>query len=337
MKLTIITDAWETQGQLNGVVTTLSRTVEILKNKGYEITIIHPDLFFGFSLPNYKEIKMAFNLWKVGKLIEDSKPESIHIVTEGPLGIAARVWCSFRNYRFTTSYHTRFPEYAEERIGFGADLSYQYLRWFHNKSGNTMVNTPSMLRLLESKGFENLVLWGRGVDTDLFKPDGPKDDTMVGLSKPVWLNVGRVSIEKNLEEFYNLDLPGSKVQVGSGPMLEKYKDKYPDVFFLGQRRGEELAECYRSADYFVFPSITDTFGLVILESLASGVPVAALPATGPSDILIEGKTGIIKENLKDSCEEILKMTWNKEEIRKWALGQSWEKYTEQFEQNLVLI
>lgn len=335
MRITFVSDTYD--NQVNGVVTTLKKTISNLQKRDHKISLIDANNFRTFRLPHYPEILASWNLWNIGSLIENSEPDCIHIVTEGPLGIAARLWCARHNYNFTTSYHTRFPEYFDQQFGFGSGLAYKALRWFHNSASSVMVNSPGMEAILYDHGFRNIVQWGRGVDTDLYRPDGPIPALYETLPRPIMLNVGRISVEKNLPAFYDLYLPGSMVQVGDGPYLNQFRENFPHVHFVGSKSGEELASYYRGADVFVFPSLTDTFGLVMLESMASGVPVAAFNVTGPKDVVINDRTGILGD-LEDAILKALELRNRdifKEYIREWALSQSWETCTDQFLAALV--
>lgn len=334
MKLLLITDAWSPQ--INGVVTTLQKTIDIMESWGIEVINVNPTLFKTMPYPGYKEIDVAINPWSFSKIVDQYDFDCIHICTESVLGLTAKLWCDRRGLNYTTSYHTKFPEYIRDHFGFGEDAAYRYMKYFHSKSCGVFVNTPTMYDLLTERGFKNLVMWGRGVDTDLFTPVGSKNALMGVASYPVWLNVGRVSVEKNLESFYELDVPGTKFQVGSGPMLEEYREKYPDVNFLGPLKGTELAAAYRAATYFVFPSKTDTFGLVMLESIACGVPVLGYTVTGPKDVIVDGVSGILAgEDLQDGANRIM-THWSKSLIREEALKHSWEHHTKIFVDNLVL-
>jgi glycosyltransferase involved in cell wall biosynthesis len=332
MKLLIITDSYEPM--INGVSTTLSKTIELLNE---DIFVIHPGLFSSFALPHYKEIPIAIP-FGITAMIEKFDPEYIHIATEGPLGWAGLRYCVKTGKKFTTSYHTQFPEYLNKTFKIPVSLTYSVLRYFHKFSSRVMVNTSEMVKILSAKGFNNLAMWSRGVDLSVYKNQGPVYASLVDLPGPILMNVGRVSKEKNLEAFYQLDVPGTKVQVGSGPQLEEYKKKYPDVVFIGPLKGEFLASAYRGADVFVFPSKTDTFGLVMLESIASGVPVAAYPVTGPIDVIVQNKSGKLDNNLKKAVEYCLqKGNFNKEDLVKEAAKFSWEECTCQFRNNLVPI
>ena len=293
MRILLATDAWEPQ--VNGVVRTLTRVVAEMRAMGHEVEIVSPDQFKTFPLPTYPEIKLAVGAYEpVQERFKSFEPEAIHIATEGPIGLAARRICVEWKLPFTTSYHTRFPEYVSARLPLPLSAGYAYMRWFHKPSGRLMVATPTMRDELQRHGFRNLSAWSRGVDTQVFKPREPQEpDLFAGMARPIWLNVGRVAVEKNIEAFAALDLPGTKVIVGDGPQREELIAKYPDVVFTGAKFGAELAAHFSCADVFVFPSLTDTFGLVILEAMAAGVPVAAYPAPGPIDIIPGSGAGVL--------------------------------------------
>lgn len=304
MKILLVTDAWHPQ--VNGVVRTLDKTMESLRKRGHEIEVIAPsDGYFTLPLPTYPDIRLApFAYNDVKRRMIAFGPEAIHIATEGPLGQMAKMLCHKWAMPFTTSYHTKFPEYIKARVPFiPMSWSYRFVRGFHNAGGRTMVTTQSMVEFLDKRGFTKLAPWARGVDTVLFNPDkkaAPKD-VYAGLPRPIWVNVGRVAVEKNLQAFLDLDLPGSKVIVGDGPQLEELKKKYPEVTFTGAKFERDLARHFADADIFVFPSKTDTFGLVIIEAMASGLPVAAYPVSGPIDIIPESNAGSVDEDLKTAC------------------------------------
>jgi glycosyltransferase involved in cell wall biosynthesis len=292
----IATDAWEPQ--VNGVVMTLKK----IQEECDDVVFITPNDFKSFPCPLYNEISLAIP-FGIDKKIKKLNPKYIHIATEGPIGLAARNWCIRNNRNFTTSYHTKFPEIVESMIKFPIQWSYAYMRWFHSKSSAVMVTTDSLKKDLEDRGFKNLVKWTRGVDTSLFRP--PKKKNLKGQI-PMLLYVGRVSIEKNIEAFLDLDIRATKVVVGDGPELDRLKQKYRDVNFMGKLTGTNLAFVYQNADVFVFPSKADTFGLVIIEALACGTPVAAYPVTGPIDILND-KIGAMDLDLKVACEKAVKL------------------------------
>jgi len=331
MKLALITDAWAPQ--MNGVVRTLMRTRDELTAMGHVVEVISPDLFNGFPCPTYPEIKLAFLPGrKIARTIEAFHPEAIHIATEGPLGFAARSYCISRKLPFTTAYHTRFPEYVEARFAVPVGLSYAWLRRFHRHASSIMVATQSIESDLLARGFGNIRRWSRGVDTSLFHP---RDKTVLDLPRPIHLFVGRVAVEKNIEAFLALDLPGSQVIIGDGPQLEPLKRKFPKAHFLGRKTGEDLARHYAAADIFVFPSLTDTFGLVILEALASGLPVAAFPVPGPLDILSESGAGALDLDLGKAVKKALALPAAR--CRAVAEQFSWKSATEQFLSNLAPI
>lgn len=328
-KLLIVTDAWAPQ--VNGVVRTLETVIGHLRKGGLDVATITPDMFNTVPLPVYPEIKLAvMPKRKMRKIIDAFQPDAVHIATEGPLGWAARSICLQRGWDFTTSYHTKFPEYANENAGIPLFIGYAVVKKFHAKSSAMMVATKSLEDDLASRGFDNAVTWTRGVDTKLFKPRGKK---AVKLEAPVMVYVGRVSVEKNIKAFLDLDMPGSKLVVGGGPQLAKLQAEYPDVHFSGSQFGAELAAYYRSGDVFVFPSLTDTFGLVMLEAMASGLPVAAYPVTGPLDVLKGAKAGKMDEDLQKAINKALRA--NPEDAVAHAAKYSWEACSEIFLSNLV--
>jgi glycosyltransferase involved in cell wall biosynthesis len=267
----------------------------------------------------------------VARLLDSGKPDAIHIATEGPLGFAARRHCLRRGLAFTTAFHTRFPEYVAARFRVPLGLTYAWLRRFHAPSGGIMVATASIRRDLESRGFTSIKPWSRGVDPDLFEPE-PRVD-WPGIPRPIFLTVGRVAVEKNTAAFLELDLPGSKMVVGDGPQLAEMKRRFPRVHFVGRREGSELARYYASADVFVFPSLTDTFGLVLLEALASGLPVAAFPVAGPLDVIGEAPVGRLDRDLRRAALACLGLS--RAACRDYALGFSWHASAQQFLDNLV--
>jgi len=329
MKILIISDAW--LPQINGVVRTLSTTKQHLENLGHQVEVISPDLFRTIPCPSYPEIRLVIQpaRHKVIDFIHTFRPDCIHIATEGPLGWAGRNACQALNLSFTTSFHTKFPEYVYARLGIPPRWGYRFLRWFHHLSKSVMVATPSMRSSLEKEGFQHLAPWSRGVDVELFHPR-PKDFLLD--PRPISMYVGRVAVEKNIEAFLKADLPGTKYVVGGGPQLDYLRAHYPDVKFVGSKAGEELASYYAAADVFVFPSRTDTFGLVVLEALASGVPVAAYPVSGPVDILRDTPVGCLDENLTQATLNALKL--DAQQCRPHALKYSWRACTQQFLGNL---
>ncbi len=340
MRIMIVTDAWEPQ--VNGVVRTMQRVISELEAEGHEFDIVHPgEGFRTMPLPTYPEIKLAmFAERRIKERFEAFEPDAIHIVTEGTLGMAGRKMCLKMKHPFSTAYHTRFPEYVSARFPIPTSAGYSFVRWFHKYSGRVMVPTPSMVEELEAKRFINLVAWTRGVDTEMFNPakrvdEGAEDDPFKGLPRPIFLNVGRVAVEKNIETFVELELPGSIVVVGDGPALKDLKKKYPNVHFLGARFKEELATLYASADVFVFPSLTDTFGLVVLEAMSSGTPVAAFEATGPKDVIPGSDAGTITPiggDLRAGALACLDL--NRATCRAYAETYSWHAVATAFLENL---
>lgn len=328
MRILIVSDAW--RPQINGVVRTLQSTVAELERLGHAVEIVGPDRFRSLPCPSYPEIRLALPPpGAVGAVIDDLRPDAVHIATEGPLGFAARAHCRARRRVFTTAYHTRFPEYVHARCRLPLDISYGVLRWFHAPSASLMVATPGIEAALRGRGFRNIARWSRGVDTELFRPRA-KD--ALDLPRPIALYVGRVAVEKNIEAFLRLDLPGSKVVVGDGPQRAELCRRHPEVHFLGAKSGEDLARHYAAADVFVFPSRTDTFGLVLLEALASGVPVAAYPVAGPIDVIGAAPVGCLDEDLGMATRAALAIKSGA--CRDFALGFSWAACTEQFLANL---
>jgi len=329
MRIVIVSDAWFPQ--VNGVVRTLSTVRDTLLAQGHAVEVISPDRFRTVPCPTYPEIRLAVWPWGgVRRTIEAFGPDAIHIATEGPLGLAARRYCVRRGLPFTTAFHTKFPEYVQARFRVPASWGYAAMRRFHRRSSGVMVATASLRRALEARGFANLKTWTRGVDTELFRPR-PKD--ALGLRRPIWMFVGRVAVEKNIEAFLALDLPGTKVVVGDGPMRETLIRRYPDTYFAGAKFGEELAAHVAAADVFVFPSRTDTFGLVLLEALASGVPVAAYPVTGPLDVIGGTGVGVLDEDLGRAARAALEIP--PERCRQFALGYSWAACARMFLDNLA--
>jgi glycosyltransferase involved in cell wall biosynthesis len=291
VKIVLASDAWHPQ--VNGVVRSLSTTVERLREMGHDVDVIEPSRFWTLPCPTYPEIRLSLACRrKVRKILDEAQPDSIHIATEGPIGWAARSWCVRNGRRYTTAFHTRFPDYVSIRTGIPKEWIWRVMRRFHGPAERTFAATMSLAEELNSRGLERTHLWPRGVDLEQFNPDVPPHPAMTGLPRPIMLNVGRVAPEKNIEAFLKLEVEGSKVVVGGGPALEKMRAAYPAVLFLGPKHGAELAAVYTAADVFVFPSRTDTFGLVNLEALACGVPVAAYPVPGPADILGPDERGI---------------------------------------------
>ena len=328
MRILIVTDAWEPQ--VNGVVRTLKSTRRELEAMGHEVDVVTPLEFRTLPCPTYPDIRLSLMpRAKLARRIRDCDPDALHIATEGPLGIAARAYALHTGMPFTTAYHTRFPEYVKARFAVRLSWTYAFLRWFHGPSRAVMAPTPVVVRDLQQWGFGNVVQWTRGVDLDVFRyrrADRLKSDP------PIFLYVGRVAVEKNVEAFVELDLPGSKWVVGDGPALASIRARHPEVNYLGVLNQSQLAEVYASADVFVFPSKTDTFGLVLLEAMACGLPVAAYPVTGPLDVVGDSGGGVMHDDLRTACMEALKI--DRAHARSVAERFSWRKATEQFESYL---
>jgi glycosyltransferase involved in cell wall biosynthesis len=329
LKIALISDAW--MPQINGVVTTLTNTIKALERLGHDVKLFTPDLFKNYPCPGYPDVRLAFLCGPTLRpLIKAFKPDALHLVTEGPVGYAARRYCQAFGYRYTSSYLSQYPDYLNLRIGFPKLISAAYLRWFHSDSANIMVTTPTLEQELRGKGYQNLVRWSRGVDTDLFKP-WPKD--FINDPRPIFLYTGRVAIEKNIEAFLKLDLPGTKYIVGDGPHKEILAIKYPDARFVGYQQGENLARFMAAADVFVFPSLTDTFGVVLLEALACGVPVAAFPVQGPIDVITDSRVGILSDDLHHAAMTALSL--NPTDCQRYAMQYTWETCSQQFVENLI--
>jgi glycosyltransferase involved in cell wall biosynthesis len=327
MRIVVATDAWHPQ--VNGVVRTLTMMARSAKSLGVEVSFLTPQSFRTVAMPSYPDLRVALpNAAKIARLVADARPDSVHIATEGPIGLAVRRYCHKRGLPFTTSFHTRFPEYISARLPIPESWSWSALRWFHGASQAVMAATPALAGELRGRGFRNVVLWPRGVDTQLFHPRAGDS----GLPRPIFLSVGRVAVEKNLEAFLELDLPGTKVVVGDGPARMALERKYPRAVFPGARHGEALAEAYATADVFVFPSKTDTFGLVLLEALASGVPVAAFPVTGPRDVIGKTEVGVLSEDLRSACLSAL--TISPQACLEFAARHTWEASARAFVNNI---
>jgi len=329
MRLLLITDAWFPQ--INGVVRALSTTMSHMEKRGHETVVLGPDRFRSVPAPSYPEIRLALCTPRsVGRIIDEVNPDAVHIATEGPLGLTAG-WClKRRNMPFTTSFHTLFPQYLELRWGIPTRWTFAGLRRFHNGAAATMYSTPTLKIMLEAHGFTNLVQWVRGVDTKLFRPIPP---AALNLPGPIQIYVGRIAVEKSIEDFLKLDTPGSKVLVGNGPQLKELAQKYPHTHFLGVKQGDDLVAHYCAADVFVFPSKTDTLGLVNLEAMACGVPVAAYPVQGPQDIIADTGAGVLSEDLGEAIMAAIGI--DPEICRARAMEHSWEISASQFEVNLV--
>lgn len=331
-RVLIVTDAWAPQ--VNGVVRTLRTVTEELRAMGKTVEVIGPNRFRTLPMPSYPEIRLAFRPGhKLARLIRQFKPDALHIATEGPLGMTARAYAIRHKLAFTTAFHTRFAEYLKARTGFPLWLSYAWLRRFHGAGSGLMVATPSLREELAQRGFQNLRPWSRGVNLELFNPEIRQE---WDLPRPIFAYVGRVAVEKNLRAFLSLDLPGSKLVIGDGPQRKELERDFPNVHFAGALHGEALASAYAGADVFVFPSKTDTFGLVVLEALASGLPVAAYPVTGPQDILQRARppVGALDEDLGKAALAALNV--DRTHCRPYAESYSWRACAERFLDNLVL-
>lgn len=325
-RIAIVTDAWHPQ--MNGVVRTLSTTCDILQQRGYEVHVLSPDGHRSVPCPTYPEIRLAVTLpGATGRALAKLAPDAIHIATEGPLGLAARRWCVARGVGFTTAYHTQFPDYAARRTRLSPSVFWPYIRWFHRPSQGIMVATPSIRAELRAQGLRQLHHWSRGVDLRCFTPQAVPPPEFTNLPRPIQLYVGRVAIEKNIDAFLDTGYPGTKVVVGDGPALEDLKARYPDTCFLGRRSGQALAGCFAGADVFVFPSRTDTFGLVMIEALACGTPVAAFPVAGPRDIL-DDSVGAQSEDLRRAIAAALMSDRN--DCAAFGARFSWDVATDQF-------
>jgi glycosyltransferase involved in cell wall biosynthesis len=324
MNILVATDAWEPQ--VNGVVRTLKSLANAVRKLDATITFLTPDGFPSVAVPTYPGLRCALpRPREVARRIEHVAPDAIHIATEGPIGVVVRHYCVKRGLPFTTSYTTRFPEYIAARVPIPEAVSYAVLRYFHAAARVTMVSTPSLMAELAGRGFKNLGMWTRGVDTDLFRPERAID---LGLPRPIFATVGRVAVEKNLAAFLALDLPGSKVVIGTGPEEAELRRRFPEAVFVGALKDERLAAHLAAADVFVFPSLTDTFGVVQLEALACGVPVAAYPVTGPLDVVANNPVGVLNEDLRVACLEALNIS--RTACREYALTRSWETSAKQF-------
>ena len=329
MRIVIATDAWEPQ--VNGVVTTLSRTRDALREMGHEVRMITPRGRRTIPCPTYPEIRLTvFGGRDIARELDEFQPDCIHIATEGPIGLTVRRYCLRRKHPFTTAYHTQFPEYIRARAPIPVSCTVAMTRWFHRPAVRTMVPTRGIQSLLHSRGFEDVVLWERGVLVDVFKPEDP---VAYDYPRPIWVYVGRVAVEKNIEAFLDLPIDGTKVIIGDGPDRERLQAEYPNCHFLGYRFGRELARHEAGADVFVFPSKTDTYGVVMLEAMACGLPIAAYPVTGPVDVVRHGETGILDRDLRKACHAALAI--DRSVPRAYAESRSWQRSTKQFEGNLA--
>jgi glycosyltransferase involved in cell wall biosynthesis len=328
MKVLIATDAWHPQ--VNGVVQTLQMMSNATRALGVEMVFLTPQSFRTVAMPGYPGIRLALpRPGAIARLIEEARPDAIHIATEGPIGVLVRRYCRSHSLAISSSFHTRFPEYVSARLSIPEAWVWAGLRWFHSLSGSVMAATAPLAQELSDRGFGNVRIWPRGVDAKLFRP------RVIDLCfrRPVFLSVGRIAVEKNLEAFLDLDLPGTKVVVGDGPQRANLQRRYRNAVFLGEQFGEQLAETYAAADAFVFPSRTDTYGLVLLEALASGVPVAAYPVTGPRDVIGNTPVGALNEDLREACLSALILS--REACRAFALERSWEASAQAFMLNVM--
>lgn len=331
MRIAVITDAWHPQ--INGVVTTLVNLSKALEALGHTVQFFHPGMFRTYPCPGYPDVGLAFLCGpKLRPLLKNFRPDAVHIATEGAVGYAARRYCRHKGLVYTTAFHSRFPEYLNMRVGFPMVFSNNYIRWFHRKSESVMVSTPSLHKELEGRGFRNIKLWPRGVDTERFTPG---DKAFLKYERPIFLYAGRVAIEKNIVDFLNLDLPGTKVVVGDGPLKQTLQRRYPRVHFAGYKLESELVSYMTAADAFVFPSRTDTYGLVMLEALACGTPVAAYPVPGPIDVIQDPRVGELNEDLGAAAIRCLSL--DTKDCRRYALDFSWNNSARQFVENLARI
>ncbi|WAT17226.1 glycosyltransferase family 1 protein [Aurantiacibacter sp. MUD11] len=333
MRIALVTDAWHPQ--VNGVVRTLDTIVAELRSRGHEVEVTSPDLYRSFPAPSYPEIRLALaGTRAIARRLDRFQPDTIHIATEGPLGWAARRYCLRRKLPFTTAYHTQFPDYVARRTGLPAQWIWPFIRRFHAPATRTMVATETIRAQLREQGIGPLHHWSRGVEVETFHPDHPPPDLFFTLPRPIQLYVGRVAVEKNIEAFLGNGHPGSKVVVGDGPALDKLQARFPEAHILGRRTGDALAACYAGADVFVFPSKTDTFGLVMIEALACGTPVAAYPVPGPLDVL-EPASGAMAERLEDAIAAALRL--DRTTCHRIGRAFSWSASADQFAAGLAPI
>lgn len=329
LRILLATDAWKPQ--VNGVVRSWETSIAKLRERGHAVAVIEPGLFPNFATPLYKEIRLAVPSRKtISHFIHEYRPDVVHVATEGPVGLSVRAHCVRRKKPFTTSYHTSFPEFLEHLARVPAAWTYRFMRWFHSASSCVMVSTPTLEKDLNARGFGRMARWSRGVDLTLFYPRPKTFD----YPRPIQLYAGRVSKEKNLEAFLTADTAGTKVVVGDGPIREHLQRAYPKAVFLGYRRGAALAEAYANADVFVFPSRTDTFGLVMIEAMACGVPVAAYPVIGPIDVVTAPNVGALHDDLTTAIKLAL-MTGNSEACVRHASQFNWDRCTDQLLANFA--
>jgi len=326
MRIAIVTDAWTPQ--VNGVVRTLQTIRAELQRMGHAVEVISPDLYGSIPCPTYPEIRLALVRARVvGQAIAAFRPDAVHLATEGPLCLAARRWCLRTGVPFTTAYHTHFPDYVAQRTGLPAAWFWRYIRWFHGPAQAVLVSTRSVREQLRAHGLPNVRPWGRGVDLAAFTPQAPPPAFFADLPRPIMLSVGRIAVEKNLEAFLAADHPGSKVVVGDGPARAALERAYPQAHFVGPLFGAALAGAYAGADVFVFPSRTDTFGLVMIEALACGAPVAACPVTGPIDV-VTPETGALSDDLSSAIAAAL--TKDRAACAAYGRSFSWERSAREF-------
>ncbi len=326
MRIALASDAWTPQ--TNGVVTTLRATAQTLAQMGHEVRVISPQGVRSIACPSYPEIRLAVLPGAhVARQLRDFRPHAIHVATEGPVGLAVRSFCRARGVPFTTSYHTRYPEYLRARWPIPLAASYAWLRGFHGAAARTFISSASLETELSRRGFQHLHLWRRGVDLKRFRNLAPHPE-LAGLPRPIVACVGRLAIEKNLHAFLGLSVPGTKVIIGDGPQRAALAQRYPQALFTGYRFGDELASLLAGADVLAFPSLTDTFGLVMIEALACGVPVAAFPVPGPIDVIEQGVTGVLHKDLAVGITSALRL--NRDVCTRRAAGFSWEAATAQF-------
>jgi glycosyltransferase involved in cell wall biosynthesis len=329
MRILIATDAWHPQ--VNGVLRTLTTVAETLTSRGETVRFLNPEGMFTVGVPSYRDIRLGVpRPGEIADRIAAAKPDAIHIATEGSIGHLVRRYCLRRSMSFTTSFHTRFADYAAARWPVPKELAWAWLRWFHNAGRATMASTPSLIGELTARGFRKVIRWPRGVDTELFHPDNGR---RLDLPRPIFLSVGRVAVEKNLDAFLALDLPGTKVVVGDGPARPDLTRRYPSAVFLGEKRGRDLAALYAAADVFVFPSRTDTYGLVLLEALSSGTPVAGFPVAATQDVVAQAPVAVLDGDLRTACLGAL--TLSRSACREYARTMTWQESARCFMVNLV--
>ena len=323
MKILIATDAWKPQ--INGVVRCLESTIAELEKKGHEVLVVSPLNFRSFAYPLYKEVRFSIlPKRKMKKILRDFSPDRVHISTEGPIGLAARSLCKKQGLEFTSAYHTHFPQYLKQHLGIPEFVTWKYMKWFHSSSLKVLASSETTAQMLKAHGISKSVAWTRGIDRTVFFPR--ENSEFENMERPILLHVGRVSQEKNIDAFLKLNVPGTKVVVGDGPQRKQLEEKFPNAVFLGWRFGESLARAYSGADVLVFPSRSDTFGMVMIESLACGTPIAAFPVCGPVDIVENGVNGEMNEDLSIAISHALSVSRERclESSQKW----SWENAAE---------